>query len=383
MQSGVGARIGEMVTVAVDVAPLYGPRTGVALAVAGLVAALRALEDPPELVPYLTSYRARPTDGTRRLPYPAALTLRTWPRSSLPPADRFLRPAQVVHGTNYTVPPGRLPRLVSVYDCWFLRHEHLAVPDVRRAGRVLRRSIDKGAVVHCTSAATAGHLAQLFPGARIETIPLGPPPALPDPGDGSRSAPAPIPELVGASFVLALGTVERRKNLPALVAAWGELAPRHAALWLVLAGSPGDDSPALDQALDAIGGAASRRVLRPGRVDDATKAWLLTNAAALAYPSLDEGFGFPLLEAMAAGTPVVATSVGSIPEVAGDAAILCAPDDVAGLADALHRVLTDADERERLLAAGRRRLQAFDWETTALAMSALYRDLAGERAVAR
>ncbi|MFZ1489345.1 MAG: glycosyltransferase, partial [Ilumatobacteraceae bacterium] len=114
-----------------------------------------------------------------------------------------------------------------------------------------------------------------------------------------------------------------------------------------------------------------------------TNAWLLTNAAALAYPSLDEGFGFPLLEAMAAGTPVVATSVGSIPEVAGDAAILCAPDDVAGLADALHRVLTDADERERLLAAGRRRLQAFDWEATALAMSALYRDLAGERAVAR
>ncbi len=116
----------------------------------------------------------------------------------------------------------------------------------------------------------------------------------------------------------------------------------------------------------------------PGRVDDTAKAWLLQRAVALAYPSLDEGFGFPLLEAMAADTPVVASTAGSIPEVAGDAALLTPPDDTAALAHALARVLEDEAVRAELVAAGRRRLDAFTWTTTAQSMAALYSALAME-----
>ena len=114
--------------------------------------------------------------------------------------------------------------------------------------------------------------------------------------------------------------------------------------------------------------------MRPGPVDDATKAWLLHHARLLAYPSLDEGFGFPILEAQAIGLPVVATRAGSIPEVAGDGAELVTPGDDDALAGALRRVLTDEEHRR---AARRRRPRAnvarFSWAATAEAMVDLYR----------
>ena len=104
-----------------DTGPLFGPKTGVGLAVEAMHAALAARDDL-ELVDYVLSFRARPEPPTRRLPLPAALAHRLWARGGRPQADRWLHDVQVVHGTNYVVPPSRLPRLVSVYDCWFLRH---------------------------------------------------------------------------------------------------------------------------------------------------------------------------------------------------------------------------------------------------------------------
>ena len=108
--------------IAFDVGPLIGARSGIGVAVAELLGALRSLDDPPDIQPYVLSFRAPLPEGTRRLRAPAALALRGWARSSFPPADRTLGRPDVVHGTNYVVPPGRAARLVSVYDCWFLRH---------------------------------------------------------------------------------------------------------------------------------------------------------------------------------------------------------------------------------------------------------------------
>ncbi len=107
--------------------------------------------------------------------------------------------------------------------------------------------------------------------------------------------------------------------------------------------------------------------------DDAA---LLDAAAVLAYPSIYEGFGFPLLEAMSANVPVVAARAGSIPEIAGDAALLVEPTDDRGLAASIDRVLTDDAIRSELIARGHDRLGAFSWTETARSLAACYRRLA-------
>jgi glycosyltransferase involved in cell wall biosynthesis len=210
---------------------------------------------------------------------------------------------------------------------------------------------------------------ELLPGARVVTVHLG---AL------TLSAPPPRPpidDLDGAPFVLAVGNLERRKNLPALVKAFGELTTAQPDLHLVLAGSHGDARPAIDAAVDTLG-AASNRVSFTGRIDDGARSWLLHHASVLAYPSLDEGFGFPLLDAMQAGVPIVASNAGSIPEVGGDAVLLSEPDDIAGLASNLATALTDSAVRARLVKAGDTRWREFTWEQCAAELAGVYARLA-------
>jgi glycosyltransferase involved in cell wall biosynthesis len=361
--------------VAFDVGPLHGPRTGVGTATEGMLSALHALPDPPTVLPYLVSFRARPGDGVQRLPLPAALAMRAWSRADRPRADRWLRGAQVIHGTNYTVPPSRIPRLVSVYDCWFLRHPDQVHPDVARASRVLRRAVTTGAVVHASSQATGRAVQELLGPVRVEVVPLGAPGPPPPP---PPSAGSPLPELNGSPFVLALGTVERRKNLPRLVEAFGQVAAVVDDVCLVVAGGASDDQLALDEAIGRLPTSLLSRVLLTGRVDEPTKAWLLHHASVLAYPSLDEGFGFPLLEAMSVGLPVVAADVGSIPEVAGNAALLVDPRDVTGLAEALTTAMLDDDRRRQMIGSGHARVAAHDWADTARSLTALYDSLAME-----
>jgi glycosyltransferase involved in cell wall biosynthesis len=357
-----------MPVAAFDVGPLHGAKTGVGAAVDELLSALRALPDGPSVAPYVVSFRAALAEGERRLRMPAAIAHRWWGRASWPAADRALGNPDVIHGTNYVVPPARCPRLVSVYDCWFLRNDEGVHPDVARAGRVLRRNVADGAVVHVSSQATARQVTELLSPRRVEVVELG---AIAVPAPRQQD-PAPIPKLIGRRFVLSLGTLERRKNLPTLIRAFGAIHQRHPGVELVLAGSDGNDSAAIAAAIDGLARTAAARVSLTGRLTDDARSWLLHHAAVLAYPSLDEGFGFPLLEAMIAGVPVVASTAGSIPEVAGDAAILVEPLDAAALGEAISQALDDEDVRQRLIAEGRLRAAHFDWAVTARKMSALY-----------
>jgi glycosyltransferase involved in cell wall biosynthesis len=357
--------------VAFDVGPLARQRTGVGLAVEAMRAALSDIDDL-ELVEYIISFRSTPPAGTRRLPMPALLAHRLWAIADHPRGDRFLGKPAVVHGTNYVVPPSRVPQVVSVYDCWFLRNPTVARGEVHRAGRVLRRAIARGATVHASSSATAREIAELFPDSRVATIPLA---ALPVP---EPSIEPPIPSLIGRPYIAAIGTLERRKNLPVLVDAFGLLAAERDEILLVMAGSDGDDRPAINAAIDRLDTAAAKRVVMTGRVDEPARSWLVRNATVLAYPSLDEGFGFPLLDAMQVGVPIVASNRGSIPEVCGAAGLLCEPDDTSGLADNLAQTVFDSGTRERLLSAAAAQLANFSWQRCAADLAALYRRLAEE-----
>lgn len=189
------------------------------------------------------------------------------------------------------------------------------------------------------------------------------------PGYDESLAPVRDPEVLAAArdrygipgeYFLYLGTLQPRKNLARLVEAFSRLPTRAV---LVLAGQKGwlaDDLFALIRRLGLEG-----RVLCPGYVPPEDRAPLLGGALALVFPSLYEGFGFPVLEAQACGCPVICSNTSSLPEVAGDAALLVHPEDVAALSDAMARLEDDPDLRRELVERGFANLRRFSWERCA------------------
>ena len=280
--------------------------------------------------------------------------------------------SQVVHGPNYIVPPSALPTVVSVHDCWFLQRPAEVTGAVRHFGAVLQRAVARGATVHVPSQHTAGQVRELLGAERVAVVPLGSPTSLP-PG-----APVHLAGLDGRPYVLALGAKEPRKNLPRLIDAFGLLQRQLPELALVLLGPEGPDAPAIDEAISRQPRGAANHILLVDYVSDADRNAILHGAEALAYPSLDEGFGFPALEAMAAGVPVVAADAGSLPEICGEAAILVNPRNPSDMAAGLHRAITDSSVRAELIALGRERTELFSVARSAAGMDALYRALAAE-----
>ena len=171
---------------------------------------------------------------------------------------------------------------------------------------------------------------------------------------------------ISGRYVLFVGGLEPRKNLVALVRAFGSLS---ADASLVLAGGHvrwyPDAAADVDAAVASLPAATRDRVIRTGYVSDADKLALLTGATAFALPSRYEGFGMPVLEAMASGTPVLTSTVSSLPEVAADAAILVDPDDLAAMAEGMEELLVDDALRTRLAGMGLARAARFTWERTA------------------
>ena len=179
-------------------------------------------------------------------------------------------------------------------------------------------------------------------------------------------------------YVLFVGGIEPRKNLEHLVRAFAMSDSGH--LSLVLAGGPVRWYPEATERLDAViqllPESVRARIVRTGYVSERDKLALLSGATVLAYPSIYEGFGFPVLEAFAAGVPVLTSNVSSLVEVAGEAAVLVDPADVDAIAAALSELVADEDLRAVLSAAGVARASRFTWEATARATAAVLRDAA-------
>lgn len=177
---------------------------------------------------------------------------------------------------------------------------------------------------------------------------------------------------IPASYLLTIATRQPRKSLPALLAAFARLAARGYAGELVIAGRPGWGPPLPLEAL----GEAARRVRLLGLVPEPALPALYAGADAFLYLSLAEGFGFPPLEAMACGTPVVASRGGAMRETLGEAALWTDPASPAETAAATDRILADGALRARLSAAGRARAARFRWEDAADATLRVYREAA-------
>jgi glycosyltransferase involved in cell wall biosynthesis len=360
--------------VALDATALFGPRTGVGVFTAEVLA--RAGDDFVEMAAFAVTWRGRGDlasalpPGVRRvgrMPMAARPLRALWSRVDAPPIDWWIGPAAVVHGPNFVVPPARhAARLVTVHDLTPWRFPELANNDTRQYPRLVRRAIDHGAHVHVHTRAVADEVVDTLGAdvAKVHVVPAG----VSDTAGGDGSAGR---ARAGTdAYVLALGTVEPRKDLPLLVRAFDALAAHHRELRLVVAGPDGWGVGAYNAAVAA---AVHRdRIVRLGWVDDAARADLLAGAAVFAYPSRYEGFGLPPLEAMLAGVPVVATAVDSLVEVCGDGAALVPSSDLDALAAAIEHLLGDAGAREALVARGHARAATFSWDRCAEGLRAVY-----------
>jgi glycosyltransferase involved in cell wall biosynthesis len=278
---------------------------------------------------------------------------------------------------HYDVPPlARLPPLVvTVHDL-----SHFVLRDVFPARKripawlLARGAVSRARSVLVVSESTRRDLLSRIPRAadRVHLVPQGVARVF-----FSPAADEPLPAASGRPYLLCVGNRKPHKNLETAVEVLRRLQPEHPGLRLVLAGEPlGSGGPVRRRAAEA---GIGHLVEDAGAVDDAALAELYAGAACFLFPSLYEGFGLPVLEAMAAGAPVVAADRSSLPEVVGDAGLLADPTDPAALADAVGRVLADPLLRADLVARGRARAAGFTWEATAAATAERLREAASDR----
>jgi glycosyltransferase involved in cell wall biosynthesis len=374
-----------MLRVAVNAVPLRSPLTGIGQYIRQLMAAMEARGDVEPRYFYASHWGRKAVaspvaaiDGVKRVvkkfvPYPYIVS-RTGQRLMFAGGIRLYRP-HLYHEPNYVALPFDGPLVVTVHDLSFVHHpqshpkerlDHLAryLPEtLARASHVITDSetVRREAIAHFgldPARVTAIHL-----GVSSDFAPRTP--------EQTRATLA-RHGLEHGKYVLSVGTLEPRKNIAAAIRAWSaQDRPIHRETPLVIAGMKGWLTPELDK---LIAVPESRGIVRfLGFVDDRDLPAIYAGAMAFVYPSRYEGFGLPVVEAMASGIPVITSDASCLPEIAGGAALLVPPDDDLALYKALERVAQDAALRTDLAARGIERARNFTWTRCAEETVAVYR----------
>lgn len=289
------------------------------------------------------------------------------------------------HGPHYTMPIRlTVPAVITVHDLTFFDHpEWHERSKVEYFRRMIRASTARANGIVCVSEFTEARLhAHTDPVGTVTVIPHGVDHARFAPKLAERSAEAgddkdevaALARLgIRAPYIGFLSTIEPRKNVAGLVRAFARIAPSHPDLQLVLGGGRGWGVDIVQRAIEHSG--VATRIARPGRLDDALVPAFYRHAAAIAYPSFEEGFGLPALEAMACGAPLVTSRGSALEEVVADAALTVTPDDDTAIASALERALEPACAAQ-LRTRGPERARRFRWDDSVDAHIALYQKLA-------
>ena len=357
----------------VDYRPALRARTGVGEYIHTLVGAYTATHDDAVTI-FSSSWKDRLSAATgrelrasivdRRVPVSVLNYL--WHRLGWPAVESLAGSADVVHAAHpLLIPARRAAQVVTIHDLFFLSNPERTRAEIRRDYAELSPHHARQADAVITSTA---HTKRLL----IERLNVAPDRIhVCPPGAPTWRALGREPNRTENGYVLFLGTLEPRKNLDVLLDAYASLAsasrrfPR-----LVIAGG---SSPDAARWLERITRAPLKEhVQYRGYVAHEDREALYAGARALVLPSLDEGFGLPVLEAMSAGVPVVASNRGSLPEVVGGAGLLLDPGDAAAWASALERLASDEQWATDLAAAGLERARAFTWERSAAELRRAY-----------
>ena len=323
--------------------------------------------------------RANPYPGSRSHYGPHHRTLEEarsfW---TSPRLESALGRPDLVHANNFWCPAAlATSRLVyTVYDLAFVA-EPSWTTEVNRRGcwEGVSRAAANADWIVAISRASRTHFLETFPAFPAERVRVIHPCSrfADDAVKGAR--PASLAGIDPGGYWLSVGTIEPRKNQRRVVEAYARyLARGGERIPLVLAGGSGWLMEGFRGEVERLGLGA--QVILTGYVSDAELAWLYRHCRANVYFSLFEGFGLPVLEGMQFGAPTIASDSTSIPEVAGEAALLLKPDDTEGLANALLVLAGDANERSRLSRAARAQAARFDWRASAAALAALYEEAA-------
>jgi glycosyltransferase involved in cell wall biosynthesis len=370
------------VKVSVDIQAAIAQRAGIGRYVQCLAEHLGAFRGTDALQWFYFDFRRRghgltlPGGAERAVRWvPGRVVQGAWKTLHFPPYNWFAGAADVYHFTNFIRPPlTRGASVVSIYDVSFLRYPDAAEPanlaylrahigrTVRRADAIITISAFSKQEIVALLGADPGRVHAIYPGVNHER-------GRPD-AEAIRDARAAL-RLEG-SYLLFVGTLEPRKNIPLLVDAFGRLRDYPGAL--VLAGMRGWKTEPI---LAHIARSPARDRIRVlDYVPDRHLPALYAGADLFVFPSRYEGFGFPPLEAMTYGVPVVSSTGGSLPEVLGDAAALVPEEDPAAWAETLASLLADPDRRAALAARGRTWPARYTWEHAAEATWAVYRQVA-------
>jgi glycosyltransferase involved in cell wall biosynthesis len=373
-----------------DLRPFLKEETGVGVYFRNLLLELAALDRRNEYFLFSSSWKDRFAAEKippfahvrfRDLRVPVRAVNYMWQTWRWPTLDAvFGVRLDLTHSPTPLPLPTRGRKVVTVYDLFFLDEPDKADREARRVfARRIGPSLSSADGVLTISEFTRRALLARFPldERKVRATPLGLGAIFREEPSAqalaARRAALALPE----RFLLFVGAIEPRKNLPNLLGALGLLRRRGLEVPLIVVGRDGEDSAAVRRRLAELGLEEAVRFLGYRPAQEIRDLYRL--ASVFVYPSLSEGFGLPVVEAMASGAPVVASSAGALPEVGGDAVRYVRPDDPEDIAAGIAGLLTDGDAARRLAAAGRRRAESYSWTKTAAATLAFYEEVAGRR----
>lgn len=375
-----------MPAIGIDYTPAYEQRAGIGRYVRDLIAALAAEDTQTDYRLFVAGARSQtlpPSPGSNFIWKPTRLTpqwcARLWHRLHIPlPVEQFTGGVDLYHATDFVLPPTR-PRtrtILQVHDLSFVRVPETAAPRLKAyLDRVVPASVKRAGHILADSLATKNDLIELYGVAenKITVLYGGVDPRFQLAEDEAIQFARQKYHLDGFPYILSVGTVQPRKNYGRLIEAVAQVRAHGHDIHLVIAGGRGWLEDSIYDTVQSTGMESYTHFT--GFVDDADLPALYSAASCFAFPSLYEGFGLPVLEAMACGTPVMTSNISSLPEAAGDAAFLIDPYEVGAIGDALEKIFTDSSLRSRMIDSGFRHAAQFTWEKSARKLRQIYFDL--------